>query len=940
MLLKMSGDIQIRCYATSMRQAAGCAGLERFADFVERFLDIRCTTVLFRRGAGVCSAAIGGSRMKRIIASGVIAFAAALPAHAVGPYKFETTPGKLPKDVVPLSYDIHLSPSAALDAVRGTERIALQVRRRTARILLNAANLSIASARLEAPGRQSALLAPLLDPARETLRFDLARPLAPGRYVLVLTFGARVNREDRGLFAVRYRVGDTRKTMLATTMEPADARRVFPVWDEPSFRARFRLSVDLPAAFEAVSNTPVASRMDLPDGRRRLRFRWTPRMPSYLLALAAGELERASTAAEGVDIGVVTTAGKGAATVFALAANGAQLHFYNDYFGVPYPLPKLDHIALPSGFSGAMENWGAIAYNEATLLVDPGRSPESVRKLVFEVTAHETAHQWFGNLVTMAWWNDLWLNEGFASWMAAKATELLHPEWHARLDGIAARDGVMALDALDGAHPVRARVDNEAQAADAFDAITYTKGEALLRMLEAYLGDGVFKAGIRRYVARHRYSNTTDADLWAALEGASGKPVARMAADWTDHPGFPLVDAIQSCVNGRRTVRLAQSPFRPDESAAPAVTWHIPVVVGAGPGVLLQGAAVDVSRPGCGAPLVVDPEAVGYFRVRYDAASFRALAADAPDLPDAARLKLVQDTWALASAGMVPLEHWWMLVERLGGEPRLAVWNSVVTGLAALDGFARGTPQQAGVRARVLALVRPRMAGLGWAARTGEPAEAARLRALLARALADAGDADALAQARAGFERYVGDPASVDPAQLDFVLGTGARHADAATFDILRRLLLQAQRGEERSRLLRAIVQIEDPALVPAALDLALAPELPPNMAVPLVQGLARADFARAWAFAVAHRERLLGSQNALAANKTFPAMAEASANPADAATIEAYAHERLGPEAQAGARRVAAGVRARAAQRERLLAQLGGARGTGAVSAEGTNHH
>ena len=872
--------------------------------------------------------------MKRIIASGAIAVAAAVPAHAGGPYGFETTPGKLPKDVAPLSYDIHLSPSAALDAVHGTGRIVIQVRRRTARIVLNAAGLSIAAARLEQAGKPAVTLAPVLDPVRETLQFDLARPLAPGRYVLALDFEARVNREDRGLFAVRYRVGGAQKTMLATTMEPADARRVFPAWDEPSFRARFRLSVDLPAAFEGVSNTPVASRTELPDGRRRLRFGWTPRMPSYLVVLAAGELERVSTIAEGVDIGVVTTAGKGDAAAFALAANGAQLRFYNDYFGVPYPLPKLDHIALPSGFSGAMENWGAIAYNEAALLVDPGRSPESVRKLVFEVTAHETAHQWFGNLVTMAWWNDLWLNEGFASWMAAKATDRLHPEWHARLDGIAARDGVMALDALEGAHTVRARVDNEKQAADVFDAITYTKGEALLRMLEAYLGEDVFKAGIRRYIARHRYSNTTDADLWAALEGASGKPVARIAADWTNQPGFPLVDASQSCVDGRGKLRLTQSPFRPDRPQAPAVTWRIPVDVGSGPGVLLEGTAVDVLRPGCDAPLVVDPDAVGYFRVRYDAASFGALAAGASRLPDAARLKLVEDTWALAAAGLVPLERWWILAGGLGDEPRLAVWNGLLSSLAALDAFARGTPEQALVRERVLALARPRMAKLGWTARAGEPAEETRLRALLARALAEAGDADALAQARVGFERYLHDPVSVDPALLDFVLGTSARHADAATFDTLRRLLLQAERGEERSRLLRAIVQVEDPARVAAALDLALAPELPPNMAVPLVQGLARSDFTRAWAFAVAHRERLLGSQNALAANKTFPAMAEASADPADAATLEAYARERLGPEAQAAARRVAAGVRARAAQRERLLAQLGHARAEGAGQA------
>jgi len=862
--------------------------------------------------------------MYRIVALSVFALAAA-SAQGARPDRLDATPGKLSKDIVPRSYDIRLRPSADLTTFQGSERIEIEVRRPTAAIELNAVGLSVGSARLSGEGVEAGALAPVLDAARETLRFDLSSRLAPGRYQLDITFGGSVNREDRGLFAVRYRIDGAPATMLATTMEPADARRVFPAWDEPSFRARFRLAVDLPSDFDGYSNTPVATNVALADGLKRLQFGWTPNMASYLVVLVAGRLERRASTVDGVELGVVTAPGKGDGAAFALAANREQLRYYDAYFGIPYPLPKLDHIALPSGYSGAMENWGGIVYNEATLLADPQRSPESVRKLVFEVTAHETAHQWFGNLVTMAWWNDLWLNEGFASWMASKATAVLHPEWRSRLDGIAARESAMTLDALASAHPIQARIDNEAQAADAFDEITYTKGEALLRMLEAYLGEDAFRTGVRTYLARHRYANTTAADLWGALEEASGRPVARIAAAWTTQAGFPLIDVSETCVGERRHVRVAQSPFRPDQPTASGLAWKVPLALGSGPGAryhLLEGGAAEIERPGCAGAVPIDPDAVGYFRVRYDAATFRALAGQVSRLSDTARLKLLDDTWALALSGDVALDDWTRLVRGLGAEPRLAVWNSVLASLATLDRFARDVPDRSAVRRFTLALARPQIARLGWSGRPGETAEDARLRAALALALADAGDPDAIAQARAGFTRYLRDPASVEPAMLDFVLGATARQAAADDFASLRRLLLQAQRGEERSRLLRAILRIDDPVLLDASLDMALAPELPPNMVVPLVQGVARVDFRRAWAFALAHRERLLGNQNALASNKTFPAMAAAADNPADADVMQAYAQAQLAPDAVAEAGRIGDGVRVRAAQRRRLLAQ------------------
>ena len=247
---------------------------------------------------------------------------------------------------------------------------------------------------------------------------------------------------------------------------------------------------------------------------------------------------------------------------------------------MPYPLAKLDQIAIPGGFNGAMENWGGIVYNEAALLYDPKTSPEDVKQGTFGVNAHEVAHQWFGNLVTMAWWDNLWLNEGFASWMAAKATDHFHPEWRPFLDGQVEREGVLNLDARKTTHPIQTPVLNEAQAANAFDAITYGKGQAFLRMLEAYLGEEPFRKGIRAYMAKHQYSNTTSADLWIALEKASGKPVEKLASDWTTQPGFPVLKVEQACEGGKRKVTLSQEQFRLDEPAAEKRLWNVPVQVG------------------------------------------------------------------------------------------------------------------------------------------------------------------------------------------------------------------------------------------------------------------------------------------------------------------------------------------------------------------------
>jgi aminopeptidase N len=869
--------------------------------------------------------------MKPVQASRAAAAAAlmlsAAGAQAEAPYSFGATPGKLPKDVVPLQYAAHLVPDIDADTFRGSETVEIEVLKPTSTIMLNADNLDIDRARLSGKGLDQVALSPVLDREQQTLTFRLPKPLSPGRYRLALDFRGHINREPRGMFWMKYKAAGVEKKMIATTMEPADARRLLPTWDEPSFRARFRLTVDLPARFKAYSNTPIEKQQTLAGGKERISFALTPKMSSYLVVLVAGELERLAAKQDGVDIGVVTTEGKQASAAFPLAASRDILHYYNNYFGVPYPLAKLDQIAIPGGFNGAMENWGGIVYNEAALLYDPHKSPDAVKKGTFSVNAHEMAHQWFGNLVTMAWWDNLWLNEGFASWMAAKATDRFHPEWRPYLDGIAEREYVLNLDARKTTHPIQTRIDNEAQAANAFDAITYEKGQAFLRMLESYLGEDAFRKGIRAYMANHQYSNTTSADLWIALEKASGKPVEKLASDWTMQPGFPLIAVSQACEDGKRKVTLTQEQYRLDEPATDKRLWNVPVQVGTVNGkawyTLLSSPSATITQAGCEGTLVVDPYSVGFFRVQYDQPSFEALAGQAARLPDPTRLKLLTDTWSLVEAGRMQLDGYLKLMGAYRGEPRLAVWDSMLWNLRTLDNLARGEPEQALIRRFMIDFATPKFKQLGWDEKAGEPDEDRNLRARLASALALAGDQDAIAHARALFARYLADPSSVSPSMIDFAIGMSGRYADAATYDAIARRAMAASGNEERNRLGRALTSVQDPALAERTLQLALSPQLPPHLASVIVPSVAREHPDQAWAFAVAHRDALMKDLDAISKNRAFAGVLANSSNPDHAKMMEEYVGKNFGPEALVEAQRVGNGIRIRAAQKARLLPQV-----------------
>src|SRR5213082_1675536 len=504
------------------------------------------------------------------------------PFASEKPFSFKDTPGKLPKDVVPTDYSVRIVPDIDKLTFAGTETVKLTARRRVRQLVLNALELKIEAASID--GKELPASAIKTDTKNELLMFAILSELPTGEHTLTLRFMGKINEQVQGLFYMLYQEqgSGARKIMLASQFEATDARRFFPCWDEPVFRARFQLTAVVPENWLGGSNIPIENEKKIAGGKE-VRFAATPRMSSYLNVFVAGELDFIESRSGPTQLRVITTKGKAEMGRYALESTAQILQYYNDYFGVSYPLPKLDQIAIPGGFGGAMENWGGITYYESALLFDPKKSSAATRQDIYEVLAHETAHQWFGDLVTMAWWDNLWLNEGFASWMGSKCSAHFNPDWEvwlaknvqrdpARRTGIA-KEVAMEGDARSTTHAIQQPVANESDANSAFDDITYRKGQSFLRMLESFLGEATFRDGIRRYIAAHKYSNSTTADLWNALSEASGKPVGEIAAAWTEQPGFPVVKVKR---NGEK-ISLAQERFTINFPNAPALEWKIPL---------------------------------------------------------------------------------------------------------------------------------------------------------------------------------------------------------------------------------------------------------------------------------------------------------------------------------------------------------------------------
>lgn len=854
-----------------------------------------------------------------------------LAVLAEEPFKFENTPGKLPKEVVPKSYDIQLKPDLEKLSFTGSETVVLEVRKPVKTLTLNVNAVTIGSATLTSAGGGTVLTASITVNAEEqTATLTFPQEIATATHKLALDFAGKINQGGQGLFFADYReeTSGAKKRMLGTQLEAVDARRVFPCWDEPSFRARFRLTATVPASFSAISNMPVESETTV-SGGKEVRFAETPPMSTYLMVFCAGEFDSIFTETAGVKIGVITTKGKAETGRYALESAVKVLNYFNEYFGEKYPLPKLDLIAVPGGFGGAMENWGAITYYESALLFDPKNSSEETKEGIFRIIAHEIAHQWFGDLVTMAWWDNLWLNEGFASWMGTKCTDHFNPQWQVWLRANAAKQRAMATDAMSATHPIQQPVRTESEADSAFDEITYQKGQSFLRMLEAYLGEEDFRSGIRAYITAHKFSNSTTADLWNALAKSSRKPVSEIARSWTEQPGFPLV----SVTSKEATLIATQERFTVHQKDAPQFEWKIPIVATEVKAnkterasvFLLDQKSAAIPKVAAAQNIKLNAGGVGNYRVSYEPARFEKLVAAIADLSEADKVNLVSDTWAFVLAERGSIRDYFKLVEALRTDSNLALWEQIADALGFLDALHRKHSDRAGFQTYARSILKPMFERVGWERKPGEEVATGLLRVELIGKLGEFGDEEVVKEARERFEKFVADPNTVAPDIRAAVFGVVGRYADAKTWETLHGLGLKTKSIEAKGNFYRAMAAALDPELAKKTLALSLGDELPASRATRLVRDVAVAaeQPELAWEFAQAHQKELDAKLDALGRMRFAPNVMRGFSEESRAAELETYAKKNSPAGLGSDVRKTAEEIRFRADLKRRLIPEI-----------------
>jgi aminopeptidase N len=826
---------------------------------------------------------------------GAVFLAAAIPVGATAAEREQ-----LPSGVTPIHYDLALVPDAANLTFRGRVKITIHVKAPVPVVVLNDDELVIDRAMLDKE-QAGAAVSLAVKPQRATLTF--AHPVARGNHTLTIDYHGVIRPSTHGFFAMDYDSPAGKRRTIATTFEPATERRFMPSWDEPALKATFTISTDVSADRMAVSNMPVASTETLASGQRRVHFATTPRMSTYLLFLGIGDFERIATKVDGTEVGVVVSRGDAEKGRYALGEAARLLHYYNDYFGIRYPLPKLDLVAAPGAMpAGAMENWGAIFYSQAALLFDPKSSTEADRQEVFSVIAHEMAHQWFGDLVTMAWWDDLWLNEGFAEWMQTKAAGDLHPEWKTELRALSIAEVGKRADAKPSTHSIVRPVLTASQAEQALDAITYYKGAAVIGMLEAYVGPVAFRDGIRSYMRAHAYGNTIDADLWREVQAAAGKPVLQMEADFTQQPGVPLIRVETRQTSGGTKVTVSEGRFAEDPAtivSAPVQTWLIPVTVNAGgasTAQLLFGLnpiTLEVQSTGTGT-VIINADHSSYARTLYPQAMIEALGTQMAYTKPVEQLGFLYDAWALGQSGYAPVTNYLDLAGAVPPSADPIVWEQIVSTLVSIDRLYSGDTDHEAFTTFARRMLRPLADRLGWDAQNKEESNVSVLREAVLVALSRFGDQSVVTEARRRFVISLRNPQEVPPAVRRTALLIVAHHADAETLDLLISRLRATPDPLEKENLVRALADIADPSGARRVLELALSSDAPAGTTEFILTRVSAAHPDLSWNFALQHLDQIWPLTDSRARFRLMPAIASRSADRVRAADLQTYADQNI----------------------------------------------
>jgi puromycin-sensitive aminopeptidase len=739
---------------------------------------------------------------------------------------------RLPHFAVPHRYEIELQPH--LDEARfdGSVSITLDVLESTDRLILNAAEITIAEATLVAPGGQTHQGEVTIEEAEQKAIVAFSSQLPPiAGYRLDLKFVGSLNDQLHGFYLSSFRNEDGDEHLIATTQfEPSDARRAFPCWDEPEFKATFAISLVITEGLTALSNAKQVANDDLGDGRRRITFAETMRMSTYLVAFVVGPYQVTEPKLiDDVPLRVAAVPGKLHLAGYAEEVAEHALRFLSTYFDIPYPGDKLDHVAVPDFAFGAMENLGCVTYRENALLADPTLAAQVELQRIASVVAHETAHMWFGDLVTMKWWNGVWLNEAFATFMELTSTEAYRPDWQVWTAFSAAKAAALVTDGLQSTRPVEFDVGRPEEAEAMFDVLTYQKGGAVLRMLEQYLGPEVFRKGISHYLTQHSYDNTQTDDLWDALEVVSGEPARRVMDSWIRQGGYPLISV--EATDDARAVRLTQEQFTYHPGENQARRWTVPINVRASVAgdvqrqrMLLDGDDITCSFDGPLDWIVVNDGGWGFYRVRYSPDLWARL--DAVGLVQVMdpleRLGLLVDTWARVVAGTGALPEWVSSANAVAADPDPDLWGALGLILGTLDGLG-DDEDQAALRSYTRRIAAAPWAALGWDA---APDEARRLATARGRVLACLGligrDEDVTREATERFRRFPSDPDALAPDLVAVAARIAVAAGGAETWSMALDRYRDAEVPQDKIRYLYALAETPDVDLLRRTLDLSI----------------------------------------------------------------------------------------------------------------------
>ena len=773
---------------------------------------------------------------------------------------------RLPPNVTPNRYDLRLTPDLRAFTFAGEERVAVQVHQATTEVVLNALELEIDSVVAERAGK--ALTGRVeFEAAHERAHFHFDEALALGAWTLVIKFRGVLNDKLHGFYRSQYTDAAGKTFTIATTQfEATDARRALPCWDEPALKAVFKVTLIVDENQTALSNAGIESERSIGAGKKEVVFKDTIRMSTYLLAFIVGEFEATSPSDAGTPLRVVHVPGKSNLASYAQAIGAFSLKFFANYYGIEYPGDKLDLIAIPDFAAGAMENLGAITFRETALLADEKTASRAELERIADVVSHENAHMWFGDLVTMKWWNGIWLNEAFATFMEMLAVDAWKPEWR-RWDSFGvSRAAAMAIDALKNTRSIEYTVLSPEDCRSMFDILTYEKGASVLRMLEQYLGAEQFRKGIALYLKKHEYANAETSDLWDGLEEASGEPVRSMMDTWIFQHGFPIVSVTPT--EDGRGLKLSQRRFfyAPPESPEPQL-WHIPVLVRAGTDqgikthkLLFTGSETTIDLGGKVTWATINENGNGFFRARYAPELLEGLTANHKELKAIERFGLASDTWAATVAGMTPLADFFKMAPLFRDEDDINVWRALIGAFSYVEMLA-SEAQLPAIAAAVRKTIAPEFFRLGWEPSGGEEELRGQLRATLASALGTLGE-DPEVQKRAAdlYALWQREPSRANRDLLPSFVNILAHAGDATRYGEFKQHFKSARTPQEEQRYLFALANFTKIELLRQTMQMTLSGEVRTQNAPFLMHSLLynRVSRYEAWDFIKANWDTMV----------------------------------------------------------------------------------